>query len=68
MKLLHKLNSRYLQFSALIFLLFVVALYAILSHVITEEVDEKLTSTQQLIQYQLKNGSVQSIEPLRLLS
>ncbi len=63
MKLLHKLNSRYLQFSVLIFLLFVVALYAILSRVITEEVDEKLTSTQHLIQHQVESGSVQSIEP-----
>jgi len=63
MKLVHKLNIRYLQFSVLIIFLFVVMLYAVLSYVITEEVDEKLLTTQNMIRHRIGSAPLQSIEP-----
>ena len=55
MKLLNKINIRYLLFSVGVLILLGITFYFVLSYIISEELDEKLLTIQKRVTAQIKN-------------
>ncbi len=55
MKLLNKINIRYLLFSISVLILLGIVIYFVLSYIISEELDEKLLNIQKTATAQIKN-------------
>jgi signal transduction histidine kinase len=64
MKLLNKINIRYLLFSVGVLILLGITFYFVLSYIISEELDEKLLTIQKRVTAQIKNeNQVPVIKP-----